>query len=779
MASMTLEIALLFLLLGGMVFLFLTERLPVDLTAFAGLVVLVLLGYVQPDEAFAGFASPAVITMLSVFIVGGAMLHTGLADIAARQIQVWVGNREIPLTITIMLTVAVLSAFMNNIAATAVMMPAVAGIARQTGLSPSRLFMPLSFAAILGGTTTLIGTPPNILAAAMLAERGLEPFQLFDFAPVGLVLLAVGTVFMVTVGRQLLPRRETGPALTRQADLAQVYQLHERLFSIRVPEGSPLHGTTLAEARLGRTLGIQVVAIDRAGRRLLAPDGATVLRGGDVLLVGGRLDELRELLFMQSLLVSKARVEEIPRPIPGATGLRATLAAGSPLVGRSLRELRFRERFGAVVVGIARKGEMIRDALGAEVLREDDQIIALGHRSRLVELQKHPDFSSCTLGFSALQELQAYLYVLLVPEQSPLAGRSFADSRIGELTGVTIGGLIRGGETVLAPDPNTRMEAGDRLLVAGEPSQVMDLLRLGEVILENRVAKPTLESDEIGVVEATVAPRSTVAGKTLGQLSFRDRYGLQVLAIWREGRLVRTKLADLALRFGDALLLQGTRANIRRLVADQDFVVLTDLAVTPRRTGKVWFALAGLCVMVSFVLTGYMPIQFAAFAAATLVVLTGAITMEESYRAIEWRAIFLVAAVLPVGAAMERTGAALLLADYVTGWAGPSGPYFILLSLVVLASLLSQGLDGAPAVVLLTPVVIETASQLGLSPYPLMMGVALAASAAFMTPFSHKANLLVMSAGGYRSLDYLKLGTPLTVVLVILIVLMVPVFFPF
>jgi di/tricarboxylate transporter len=183
--------------------------------------------------------------------------------------------------------------------------------------------------------------------------------------------------------------------------------------------------------------------------------------------------------------------------------------------------------------------------------------------------------------------------------------------------------------------------------------------------------------------------------------------------------------------------------------------------------------------MIGLVVSGQQPIHVAAFTAATLVILFGALTMQEAYRAIEWRAIFLVAAVLPVGLAMERTGAAQLMADSVAEIAGPFGPYAILAALVGLASLLSQGLDGAPAVVLLAPVVLQTAQNLDISPYPLMMGVSLAASAAFMTPFSHKANLLVMGAGGYRSSDYLKVGTPLTLLLFVLLVLLVPVFFPF
>jgi di/tricarboxylate transporter len=183
--------------------------------------------------------------------------------------------------------------------------------------------------------------------------------------------------------------------------------------------------------------------------------------------------------------------------------------------------------------------------------------------------------------------------------------------------------------------------------------------------------------------------------------------------------------------------------------------------------------------MIAMVVFNFQPIYVAAFTAATLVVLAGALTMEEAYRAIEWRAIFLVAAVLPVGIAMEDTGAAALLSTSVTSLAGPFGNYAVLAALVCLASILSQGLDGAPAVVLLTPVVLEAAGTMGISPYPLMMGVALAASAAFMTPFSHKANLLVMGAGGYRSMDYVKVGTPLTVVVLAVIILMVPIFFPF
>jgi di/tricarboxylate transporter len=345
--------------------------------------------------------------------------------------------------------------------------------------------------------------------------------------------------------------------------------------------------------------------------------------------------------------------------------------------------------------------------------------------------------------------------------------------------GITVAGIVRGGKTELAVSPEELIQAGDRLLIAGEPSQVIKLLEVGEVHLDTEVSEPEIESEDVGVVEATIAPRSEVAGRTLQELAFRERYGLQVLAIWRETTPVRTNLARLPLRFGDALLLQGPYKKLQQLAADRDFLVLSELAQVPRRTGKMPYAVAGLLLMIALVVSGWQPIQVAAFSAATLVILSGAITMQEAYRAIEWRAIFLVAAVLPVGFAMESTGAAMLFARTLVEVAGPLGPYALLAGIAILSSLLSQGLDGAPAVVLLAPVVVESARQLGVSPYPIMMGAGLAASAAFMTPFSHKANLLVMGAGGYRSLDYVKVGTPLTIILLLFLVLLVPVFFPF
>ncbi|MEM9292083.1 MAG: SLC13 family permease [Acidobacteriota bacterium] len=778
---MTLQIGLLFLLLAVMVYLFLTEKIPVDLTAFAGLVILVFGGFLEPSEAFVGFSSPAVITMLAVFVVSAGLLQTGVADLIGGRLHKLVGGKEITLIIVVMVVAGVLSAFMNNIAAAAVMMPAVATLARHAKLSPSRLFMPLSFGAILGGTTTLVGTPPNILAGALLEDSGLEPFQLFDYTPLGLCILALGVIYMTTIGKKLLPSRvpvakEDGAG---GQNLSRLYGLEDRLLSIRIPEGSHLSGRSLGETRLGTALGVKVVGIERDGDRSLAPEAASVIRGGDVLVVEGRRSDLEQLFDMQGVEVRATGSAGLPLPEQGVGGIRLSLAKGSPMIGKTLRELNFRQRYGVVVVGLARGGELLRHRLGELPLEVGDALLGLGSRKRLEALDQDDDFVTVEIGFSAVNELEEHVFLLRIPEGSHLVGNTLGQSRLGELVGLTIGGVLRNGKMVLGMLAEEKIEAGDQLITLGEPSRILSLIKLGEVAVESQTPTLSLESETVGVEEVALAPRSSLARHTLRELNFRERYGLQVLALWREGESVHEGMARLRLRLGDALLLQGPRAKIQQLISDPDFVFLSQDVHAPRRTARAPWAIGALALMIVLVATGYQPIQVAAFAAATVTLLCGALTMEEAYRAIEWRAIFLVAAMLPVGTAMERTGAADLMAQSVTEIAGPLGPYAVLASLLLLASVLSQGLDGAPAVVLLTPVVLQASEELGISPYPLMMGISLAASAAFMTPFSHKANLLVMGAGGYRSADYLKVGTPLTIVLLVMLTFLIPLFWAF
>ncbi|MBN2492862.1 MAG: SLC13 family permease [Planctomycetes bacterium] len=777
---MTVEIGVLLTLVAGMVYLFLTEKLPVDLTAFLGLVVLLAGRYVTPQEAFAGFSSPAVITMLSVFIIGAALQHTGIADAVGRWIHALVGEREVGLIVLIMLAAGALSAFMNNVAAAAVLLPAVASISRRTGIAPAQLFIPLAFAAILGGTTTLVGTPTNILAAEVLTAAGRPSLTLFDFTPIGLALLAAGILFMITLGRRLLPVRAQHMASGRAASLPDVYRLDESMISVRVPAGSALAGLTLRQADLGSVLGIHVLSILRPGEERVSPGPEDVIRSGDRLCVQGRFADLEKRLRVQGIELEKAGAFDFRHAAGQLDGAVLRIRPGSPLLGQTVREHRFRERFGTVVAALWRAGQPLHDTgTHRRPLEAGDELLVLGGGAEVRALAERSDLELLAAGAEALARLEANLFVVRVPAQSPLAGTTVAGSRFGEIAGLTVVGVLRHGVTHLSVSPDEPIEGGDRLLVTGEPARVAALLKAGQVRIEGKAEAPRLESERLRVVEAVVAPRATVVGTTIAELSFRERYGLRVLAIWSGDAPIRSGLAHKRLDTGDALLLQGPPERIRLLVADPDFVVLSPVEPAPRRTGRAPLALAALLLMIGLVVSGTFPIQVAAFIGATIAIAGGALTMPEAYRAVEWRAIFLVAAILPLGTAMQATGAAALLASGVVHVAGALGPHAILAMLVVLSSTLSQGLGGAPTVVLLAPVVLGTADALRLSPHPLMMGVGLAASCVFMTPFSQQANLLVMGAGGYRSLDFVKVGTPLTLLLFVLLTVLVPLFLPF
>ena len=638
--------------------------------------------------------------------------------------------------------------------------------------------MPLAFGAILGGTTTLVGTPPNILTGEMTVQQGLEPFKLFDFAPVGLILTAVGILFMVTVGLRLLPERLPAKEADRSSHLTQAYRVDQRLTSIQVGEGSVLAGQTLRESNLSSALDVSVIGVRRGAQKILAPGADFRLQVGDLVVVDARYEDLQDLLAVRGTSVTEADPGHLEAVASQVHGVVLRLPRGSGLIGRSLAQLRFRDRFDVLVVGIRRGRDLIRQELGRQVLHSSDEILVVGGEAQIAALQEQKSLQ--VMGELPLAEvMEDRIFIVEVDDGSSLVGTTLEDSRLGELAGLTVVALVRQGEVEAGVDGSARLEAGDELLISGEPDRLLDVLQLGPLQLDPISPRAELVSDSVRVVEAVVTPRSAAVGKTLAQLHFRNRYGLQALAVWRAGEAVHRDVGSLPLKVGDALLLHGRARDVERLSEDDDFVVLDQGAQPERRVHKAPVALASLLVMIGIVVSGIYPVHVAAFTGAVIAVLFGALTMEEAYKSIEWRALFLVAAILPVGHAMQESGAALWMAEGVSQIGLSFGPYAFLAVLVLLASILSQTLDGAPTVVILAPVVVSAADKLGISPYPLMMAVGLAASAAFMTPFSQKASLLVMSAGGYRTRDFIKVGTPLTLIVLVLLVILIPVFFPF
>jgi di/tricarboxylate transporter len=288
-----------------------------------------------------------------------------------------------------------------------------------------------------------------------------------------------------------------------------------------------------------------------------------------------------------------------------------------------------------------------------------------------------------------------------------------------------------------------------------------------------------LESEHVGLVDVVLSPHTTLADKTLRQINFREKYGLSVLAIWREGRAYRTNLRDMTLRFGDALLLYGPRQRLQMLGSERDFLVLTESAQETPRLDKAPIALLIMMAVLVPVIFDWVPIAIAVITGVILMVITKCLTMEEAYQAIEWKAVFLIAGMLPLGIAMEQTGAAQFIAEGMVGLVGGFGPLAVMAGLFLLAAVASQVMPNPAVAVLLAPIAFNTANDLGISPYPFMMVVAISASAAFLSPVGHSANILVMGPGGYRFADYTKVGIPLTIVVLLAALVFVPIFWPF
>jgi di/tricarboxylate transporter len=601
----TSDIAYMLAILGVSILLFITDWLRVDIVALLVLLSLILTGLITPTDAFAGFSSPAVITVWAIFIVSGGLFHTGVANLLGDHLLRLAGSKPTRLVALLMTAVGLMSAVMNNVGATAVLMPAAVSISRKARIRASKLLIPLAFGSLLGGMTTLIGTPPNILVSDALRMSGLEPFSLLDFAPVGLVALVLGVLFVTLVGYRLLPERTSAERLATDAgpdmDLVDLYRLDERLFRARIPGGSPLIGRRLAESGLREDFELAVIGVERQAKNVLAPQKDTVLQRGDVLLIEGMVDNL------------------------------------------------------------------------------------------------------------VWAEKRGWLDV----------------------------------------QPEVNLDDKD------------------------------LQSEMVGIAEVILSPHSRLVGKTLADIQFREKFHLSVLAILRDGRPRRTGLVDLPLRFGDTLLVQGPRQNIRVLQREPDFVVLGDIEAIPAvRVKKAPLAVGLLLVMLVPVIAGWLPIAASALLAGILMVITGCLTMDEAYSSIEWKAVFLVAGTLPLGIAMEKTGTAQFLAGLLIDAVGGMGPMALLAGFYVLTNLLTQFMSNAASTVLIAPIAIQAAQQVGSDPHALLMAVAVAASAGFLTPVAHQSNVLVMGPGGYRFGDYLKVGLPLDLLTFAVTLLILPLIWP-
>lgn len=590
---MTFQIALLLIILVASVVFFSFEWFSADVVALATLLLLVLTGLLPADRAFAGFGSDAVMMILGLLIMTAALLRTGVVEIAGRKILRQTGNNPRTLLVTVMVSVAVLSAFISNTAATAFFLPIVVGIAARAHANPSKLLMPLAFASILTSSVTLVSTSTNIVVSNMMTGYGLAPMGLFELAPVGIPIAVVGLAYMLLIGHRMTPERKESTELTEE------FGLRPYLTEILILKDSPLIGKTLAESGLGRDLDLTVLLMVRDEHHYLVPQSQLTLKAGDVLLVEGQREEILK----------------------------------------------------------------IKDLAGIDIK---------------------------------------------------------ADVKLSD---------------------------------------------------------PDLQDEDMRLVEAILLPRSPLIGRTLKTHRFRERYGLQVLAINRHHGTIRNKISDVRLRMGDVLLVQGHRSNIAALQDDNTFHILGAVEDKRPNLHRARTSIAIFVGALAAAALNLLPLAVAVLLGAVLMFVTRCITPEEAYREIEWKALVLIGSMLGVGAAMDQTGTAKFLAAQIAGLAGNMEPIWLLSAFFVLTVLLTQPMSNQAAAAVLLPVAIQTALQFQLNPRAFAMMVAVASSCSYLTPLEPSC-LMVYGPGHYRFVDFLKVGSLLTVLIFLLSITLVPMVWP-
>jgi len=568
--------------------LFIVEIFPADITAIAVMVALILLKQVTPEQGIAGFSNPATITVMAMFILSAGVARTGALQKASTLLMQWGGKRLPQQIMALGLIVGPMSALVNNTAIVSVFLPIVEDFCQQHRISPSKLLMPLSFATILGGMITVIGTSTSVLASGLSADLGLGEFSLFQFALLGLITFGVGMVYLSLIAPRLLPNRQVD-----DRGLSQRYGMKDYVSELVVTPRSSLVGQTLRASQLQRRFDVDVLEIIRNNAHFPQPLADKTLQAGDILLArGGKQDLLK-----------------------------------------------------------------IRESEGLEIL---------------------PDVQF------------------------------------------------------------------------GQKSWQGDL------------------STEEGIAEALIISNSNLIGSTLKDIRFRQRYNVTVLAIRRGQELLRDRMGTVPLRFGDLILIQGPKQSLVGIQTGRNLLLLEQRDIETLRTNKANTALTiGLAVVAVAAFTDY-PILVSALAGVIAMIVSGCLKPGELYQAVRWDVIFLLACLIPLGTAMDNSGATEWIASQLVTLSGDMSGYWLLTLLYVLTVLLTAVLSNNASVILLVPVGVQVAQSIGINPLTTLFVITFAASNSFMTPISYQTNTMVYSAGGYRFIDFLRVGGPLSIIMAII-----------
>jgi di/tricarboxylate transporter len=571
--------------------LFIWNRFSVDTVAILVMVAFMLTGILTPSEGFAGFSNPATLTVGAMFVLSAALFKTGVLN-QLGTFLILAGKRSLAqCLLAIMLIAAALSAFINDTAVVALLMPVVIQVAKDANISPSKLLMPLSFGALLGGICTLIGTSTNILVSGIMTDHGLSPIGMFEMTEAGLWFLGAGIIYMVFVGRWLLPNRITNEPLQEQFEMSQY------LAEIKLLPSAKSVGYQIAESPLTKELDLEILQLIREDGALDYPMSYTELRAGDTLKVRCDITRLKALAVRQ---------------------------------------------------GISVKGDLGEEATGAKLF------------------------------------------------------------------------------------------------------------------------------------EMLVIPNSPFVGKSLAGLQFRDTYrGAAVLAIRSRKSVIHDRLGRTILNEGDILLVRSDPQALRRLKDSKGLLLLSEAEKPVIHPGRMAFTLAVVVLVMILAAINIMSIVLSAAAGAILLVVSGMIKPEEAYKAIEWKVLFMLAGILTMGVALYKTGAASLLSNYVTLSIGDYGPQVVLSFFFVLSFLLTNVMSNNATAALLAPIAIVAAESMGVSARPFLMAVTFAASLSFMTPVGYQTNTMILVPGRYKFSDFLRVGTPLNLMMWLLATWMLPRLFPF
>ena len=590
-----------------------------DLVALCALVALLLTGILTPQEALSGFSNSVVIMMVGLFVVGGAIVQTGLAKKASGKLMTLADGNELRLFLLLMVVTAVIGAFVSNTGTVALMMPIVVSLAQKGGIKASRLLMPLAFASSMGGMLTLIGTPPNLIVRDALVNAGYEPLRFFSFTPVGILCIAVGILTLIPLTRRFLKERDEKK-------------------------------TT------------------RSGKSL----------------------------------------QQLANEYKVAQGLtRAKVSETSPMVGGTLKQLDVHGRYGVNVVEIRRTASQ-----GGGTLRRVEQF--------------------------ALADVE------LMP--------------------------------------------GDVLYLTGAPEQIRLLESENNLShLPTRKNETRLDFYDVGMAEMLLLPTSSLVGHTVAEADFRASYGLNILGIRRHDAYLLDNLKHRHFHAADILLVQGPWDNIARLDKpnNTEWVVMGRPQEQAERVTLDYKAPLAALIMIAMVLVmavDAIPIApvTAVILAAIAMIFTGCVRgVEAAYKTINWESIVLFGAMLPMSTALEKTGASGFISGGLVDMVGPYGPYALLAAVYLATSLLTFFISNTVTAVLMAPIALQAAHSLGVSAVPLLMAVTVAASMCFASPFSTPPNALVMSAGGYKPADYLRVGLPLQVIMGLAMLIALPAIYGF